>query len=89
MSCCCVGRYFLFLKLPDSCRLDASQLLERTAVDPSIPITFTIGDACVAASDGELGELRRYVRLSFAFHTAEEIAKGVALLGRHIAEHSS
>ena len=81
------GGYFLFLKLPPACRIDAPDLLEQTSADPSIPITFTVGDACVAASDTEPGAFRRHLRLSFAFHNAEEIATGVALLGRHIARH--
>jgi DNA-binding transcriptional MocR family regulator len=82
-----LGGYFLFLKLPQACRIDAPSLLEQTSADPSIPITFTVGDACVAASDTQPAEFRRFLRLSFAFHTAEEIMMGVALLGRHIAQH--
>jgi DNA-binding transcriptional MocR family regulator len=81
------GGYFLFLKLPTACRIDAVDLLEQTSTEQSIPITFTVGDACVAASDTEPDEFRRFLRLSFAFHTAEEIATGVTLLGRHIALH--
>ena len=83
------GGYFLFLKLPARCRIDAAELLEITSTATDCPpITFTVGDACVAASDTINGEFSRYFRLSFAFHTAEEITRGVALLGRHIAAHT-
>ena len=79
----------MFVKLPPECRINAAQLLDITSASTdSPPITFTIGDACVAASDTEDGKFSRYFRLSFAFHTAEEIARGVALLGHHIAANS-
>ena len=79
----------MLLTLPPDCTLSAAELLARTSADPDIPLTFTLGDDCVAATDATPGEFGRMLRLSFAFHTAEEISAGVALLGQHIKTAST
>ena len=83
------GGYFVWIRLPASCRINAAELLARAQADAETPLTFTVGEACVAATRGvEAGEFDQYLRLSFAFHTAVEIQAGVALLGRFVCDAS-
>lgn len=87
------GGYFLWLELPAALGDDsAAQLLARSVAQPppdacGRTVSYTLGKACVAASDGapaQLGLLGRCLRLSFAFHSSAEIEDGVRILGWHL-----
>ena len=48
-------------------------------------VVFTLGNKCIADPDPEARQFGRRFRMSFAFHTAEEIGNGIAALGRVVA----
>jgi len=42
---------------------------------------FTLGNKCIATLEAEDRQFGRMFRMSFAFHTEEEISNGLAALG--------
>ena len=57
----------------------------RRAWEAEVQVVFTLGNKCIADPDPEARQFGRRFRMSFAFHTAEEIGNGIAALGRVVA----
>ena len=80
------GGYFMWVQLPPTFPGDAESLLESSSAEEAeVPVVFTLGNKCIADPDPEARQFGRRFRMSFAFHTAEEIGNGIAALGRVVA----
>lgn len=73
------GGYFVWLTFGPE--VDANALTEHAE---SFGVRFTAGSRCAVDAD-----LRRNIRLCFAFYEPDELREGVARLGRLVAAHGS
>lgn len=73
------GGYFVWLRFPEP--IDTDALLENAE---SFGVRFTPGNRCAVSTD-----LRRCLRLSFAFYEPHELREGVARLASLVATHGS
>lgn len=77
------GGYFMWVELPEDFPADAEQLLAKASDENApTPVVFTLGNRCIATLEDGDRQFGRMFRMSFAFHTEEEIANGLAALGR-------
>jgi 2-aminoadipate transaminase len=78
------GGYFVWALLPDG--VDADVLLAEAQAKHGV--AFTPGSRCslgeTNCKDGQHVDVSRFVRLSFAFYSEEEIAEGVERLRRSL-----